>query len=134
MLIISDDDASVLEVARGISAAVAPPSLEGYSVSARKADAFYGTDMLPAHAFFIGCGSPSPLSFRYVEELLARVNLAGRPCGVFATTPKALDYLRGLVAPCEAVAGKPLLAKGGAIGEASLREWAKSVLEKGGER
>ena len=129
ILIVADDDARSQGMAQCIAAVVKPPMFEGCSVSVMKADAFYGTDILPAHAFFIGCVAPSPPSFTYIEMLFERINLAGRPCGVFSCAPKALRYLSGLVGASEASMGKPLLAKSGAADEAKLREWVRRILE-----
>lgn len=134
ILIVTDDEASSQSMAQRIAAVIAPPSLEGYSVSVMKADTFYGTDILPAHAFFLGCGSPSPLSFTYIEILFERINLAGRSCGVFSSSFKALRYLSGLMRPSEVSVGKPMLAKGGAADEAKLREWVKGIIGRSEKR
>ena len=134
ILIVTDDEISTQELARDIAAVIESPSFDGYSVSVMKSDTFYGTDILPIHAFFLGCGLRSPPSFTYVEILFERINLAGRSCGVFSPNSKALRYLSGVVHTCEASVGKPLLAKNGKIDDAKLREWVKNVLEAGERR
>jgi len=134
VLIVTDDDTFTQDLAEKITAIIMPPSFDGYSASVMKSDTFYGTDILPAHAFFLGCGTPSPSSFTYIEILLDRINLAGRPCGVFSSNPKALRYLSGIVRTSEASVGKPLLAKNGKVDDAKLREWVKNVLGAGGKK
>jgi len=129
ILIVADSEESTQKLATGIAAIIVPPSFDDYSVSILKSDTFYGTDILPVHAFFIGCDLPSPLSFTYVEILFERINLAGRPCGIFSSNPKALRYLSRLMYDSEASVGKPLLAKNGGIDQTKLGEWVKSIIE-----
>ncbi|MCL2191162.1 MAG: hypothetical protein FWB79_04160 [Treponema sp.] len=129
ILIVTDDEEATHDLAAGIASV---PLFEGCSVSVLKSDGFYGTDILPAHAFFLGCGSPSPLSFTYIEILLGRINLAGRACGIFSSNPKALRYLSGVVRDSGAFVGKPLLAKNGVVDGPKLGEWVKTVLKAGG--
>jgi len=121
-------------MAKSIADIIASPLFDGYSVSVIKSETFYGTDILPSYAFFIGCETPSPLTFTYVEILFERINLAGRPCGVFSSNAKALRYLSGMVSTSEASLGKPMLAKNGEVDDAKLREWLKGILENGEKR
>jgi len=129
VLIIADDEASIQGLAQRIASIITPPSFDGYSVSVLKSDTFYGTDILPVHAFFLGCGLPSPSTFTYIEMLFKRINLAGRSCGVFSSNSRALRYLSSTVKVSEAFVGKPLLAKNGKVDDAKLLEWAKNTLE-----
>jgi len=134
ILIVTDDEIPTQNLAKGIASVMESPSFEGCSVSIMKSDTFYGTDILPAHAFFLGCGVSSPPSFTYIEILFERINLAGRPCGVFSSNSKALRYLSGIVRTSEASIGKPLLAKNGKVDDVKLREWVKNIIESGGKR
>lgn len=131
ILIVADDGLPTQELAQSIASVIVPPEFSGYSVSILKSDVFYGTDILPAHVFFLGCETPSPPSFSYIEILFDRINLAGRPCGVFSSGSKAIRYLSGLVRGSEASLGKPLLAKNGKMDEARLRAWVRNILAKG---
>jgi len=129
ILIVADDEASTQELAQKIAFIITPPAFDSYSVSVLKSDTFYGTDILPVHAFFLGCGLPSPSTFAYIEMLFGRINLARRACGVFSSNPRALKYLSNIVRVSEASVGKPLLAKNGKVDDARLREWVKNTLE-----
>jgi len=129
ILIVADDETSTQELAQKIAFIITPPVFDGYSVSVLKSDTFYGTDILPIHAFFLGCGLPSPSTFTYIEMLFGRINLAGRACGVFSSNSRALKYLSNIVRASEAPVGKPLLAKNGRVDDAKLREWVKNTLE-----
>ena len=131
ILILTDGKESPQGIADRIAASGA---LDGCSVATLKADAFYGTDILPAGAFFLGCEAPSPLSFTYIETLFERINLSGRRCGVFSASPKALRYLSGILRDCGASQARPFLAKGGKPDDARLRDWVKSVLGGGKKR
>jgi len=133
ILIVADDEASTQGLAKKIASIIVPPLFDGYSVSVLKSDTFYGTDILPVHAFFFGCGLPSPSTFTYIEMLFKRINLAGRQCGFFSSSPKALKYLSNTVRVSEAYMGKPLLAKGGKIDDTKLLEWVKKTLEPKGQ-
>ena len=131
ILIVTDEEESTQNLAMGIASIIIPPSFDAYSVSVLKSDVFYGTDILPAYAFFLGCGSPSPLSFTYIEILFERINLAGRPCGIFSSNSKTLKYLSRLMRDSQASVGKPLLAKNGEIDGAKLGGWVKSITNLG---
>ena len=124
VLILTDGHAEVVEMARGIAAA-----LKGNNVSIKYASEFKGTDLLPAETFFLGCEKPEPYSFAYLDDLLKHINLAGRPCGVFTSgSKKTAKYLAGLVKNCEAALNpEPLLAGSGT----DVAGWAKSLLTRG---
>jgi len=128
ILIVVDSEESTQKLATAIASVIIPPSFDDHSVSILKSETFYGTDILPAHAFFLGCGLPSPLSFTYIEVLFERINLAGRPCGIFSSNAKALRYLSRMMRDSEASVGKPLLVKSD-IDEGKLGEWVASVLK-----
>jgi hypothetical protein len=123
VLIVTDGADSTQKIAEVISAA-----LVGHRVVVRPAESFTGTDLLPAHVFFLGCEKPNLPSFAYLAELLAHINLAGRPCGVFSANSKALKYLSGLVKDSEAAIGETLLARDGAVKAGVVKKWLKGIL------
>jgi len=129
ILIVTDGDAATREIAKGIASVIVPPSFASCSVSIVEADAFDGTDILPARVFFLGCAMPSPPSFAFMETLLERINLAGRSCGIFSARADALNYLSGILRSSEVLVGKPLLVKDGKTDSANMREWVKNILE-----
>jgi hypothetical protein len=120
VLIVTDGAASTMKAAEQIAAA-----LTGSQVVIRAASEFAGTDILPAEVFFLGCETPKPPSFAYLEELLRHINLAGRSCGVFSpNSEKAAKYLAGLVKDCEAAPGEAFVSPDGT----GLKKWVKSIL------
>ena len=120
-----------MRLAETVTGTVNGDAFPGYSAALIPADDFTGTDILPVHAFFLGCGEPEPPSFYYIEELMYHINLAGRFCGVFSGNAKAVKYLSALVRPCEAAAGKPLYAKNGLITSDEMLKWIQSILKLG---
>jgi hypothetical protein len=122
-LIITDGADSTTQTAKAISAV-----LEGCKTVVRSAEAFAGTDLLPARIFMLGCEKPNPPSFAYLEELLGHINLAGRRCGVFSADRKALKYLSGLVRDSEASMSEPLLTEDGTVKPAVLKKWFESIV------
>ncbi|MCL2609122.1 MAG: hypothetical protein FWD94_04370, partial [Treponema sp.] len=104
VLIVTDGRDSTDDIAGEIARIV------GRTASTVGAGTFGGADLLPAGVFFLGCAEPSPRAFGYLEILFAHIGLAGRSCGVFSRDAGALDYLRELVRPSEAMAGRPFLA------------------------
>ena len=123
VLIITDESSGTAEMATGIAAA-----LKGNIVAIKGVSEFNGNDILPAEAFFLGCGKPKPDSFAYIEALFLHINLVGRPCGVFSPGCKrTAKYLAGLIRGSEAVLNpNPLL--GPSKGE--LKAWSQSVISK----
>ena len=121
-LIVTDGTETVGKVAEELSAA-----LSGYQTSIRPAESFEGTDLLPAHIFFLGCEKQNPSSFAYLDQMLQHINLAGRPCGVFSTDKKALKYLSDLIKACGASAGEPLLIKDISTASAEVKKWLATV-------
>ena len=123
VLIVTDGTDSIKTIADSIASC-----LTGNNVKICPAESFKGTDLLPAHVFFLGCTNPVPESYQYLSELLAHINLSGRRCGVFSDSAKALKYLSGLVKSSEAVQGEPLLAGDGTIKQAEIKKWLKGIL------
>ena len=123
VLIVIDGADTVKKASDAISAA-----LEEYHVVVRPAESFVGTDLLPAHAFFLGCGMPKPASFAYIAEMLSHINLSGRPCGVFSQNKAALNYLSNLVKDSGAAKGKPLLIKDEAADSILIKKWVREIL------
>ena len=104
VLIVTDDNESIDQIARSIQNALA-----SFKVKVCRAEKFVGTDLLPVETFFLGCDKPAPESFAYLEDMLARINLSSRKCGIFSTNAESLEYLRGLVKDCEVSLGEPFL-------------------------
>jgi hypothetical protein len=124
VLIVIDGTDAVKRVSDEVSAA-----LDGYQAVVRTAESFAGTDLLPAHAFLLGCGTAKPASFSYIAELLSHINLSGRPCGVFSPDKKALHYLSGLVKDSGAVEGEPLLLEGEGADASQIQDWVQKILQ-----
>ena len=122
-MIVTDGTDSIQAIAKSITGA-----LIGYKVEIRAGESFVGTDLLEAQIFFVGCEKPNPASFAYLSQMLAHINLAGRPCGVFSTNGNALKYLSGIVKDSDAALGEPLLAGDGDIKPAVLKKWLKGIL------
>ena len=95
-LIVTDGTESTAKTAESIAGA-----LKGYRVYSLAAKDFKGTHILPADVCFFGTEKPNPPSFSYLSTLLAHINLARRPCGIFSASAEALEYLRGLVGDSE---------------------------------
>jgi len=122
VLIITDSDASLDLTAQSIKSC-----LQDYAVKICHAEDFAGTDLLPAQIFFIGCNSPKPPSFSYLEEMLSHINLVSRKCGIFSSDKKSLKYLSGILKDCEAELGEPLLINGG-TDKNTIENWLKGVI------
>ena len=116
-------------LAEEISALFNNNAFPGYTVLTVEAEKFTGDMLLPAHAFFIGCESPKPDAFIYLEDLFEHICLAGRPCGIFSTNAKALKYLSGLIRPSEASLGIPFLAQNETHGNGALKKWVQGILK-----
>ena len=121
-LIVIDGSDGVKKAAESLSAA-----LKGCNAKICNAETFQGTDLLPAHVFFIGCDKPAPPSFTYLDEMLQHINLSGRSCGVFSTDNKALNYLTKLVLACGASQAEPLLIKDISAISTEIRNWVKTI-------
>jgi hypothetical protein len=121
-LIVTDGTKPIRQMAERIAAA-----LTGFNVILREASNFAGTDILPADICFFGSASPRPASFVYLEELLRHINLAGRPCGIFAPgSEEAAGYLAGMVHDSElALNPEPLLEI------RAVPQWVVKFIEQG---
>jgi hypothetical protein len=120
-LIVTDSDVSLEPTAQSIK-----NCLKDLTVKICSADEFAGTDLLPAQIFFLGCASPKPDSFSYLEEMLSHVNLVSRKCGIFSVNKESLEYLAGILKDCEADLGEPLLISGG-TDKSAIEKWLKGV-------
>jgi len=127
VLIITDGADSIQQMAENIAAIIEGDS--AYSVKTMDAESFAGNDLLPCCAFFLGCESPKPSSFSYLETLFQHINMVGRPCGLFSSNDQAVKYLSSLVTDSEAVTGSPLLAKDNAIDRDALHNWVQGNLK-----
>ena len=113
VLIITDGSDKIIKTAEEIAKTLKKAVV-------RDASVFAGTDLLPADVVFIGCGEPSPSSFSYLYEMLQHINLAGRKCGLFSTSKKALKYLCKMVKSSGIeVAAEPLLIEN----SMNIRKW-----------
>jgi len=88
---------------------------------------FKGNELLPADLFFIGCETPSPSSFSWIEDFFSHINLASRKCGVFSVKTKTLNYLRGILKDSEADIAEPFLAENGIAKKADVKKWIKQI-------
>jgi len=121
-LIVIDGTDAIRKVAEELSAA-----LKGYKTTIIPAVSFTGTDLLPAHTFFLGCEKPEPASFAYLDKMLQHINLSGRSCGIFSTDSKALKYLSCLIEASGVQTGKPLLIKDTSAVSADIKKWVKTI-------
>jgi len=76
----------------------------------------------------MGCQTPNPASFVYIEDLFRHINLAGRPCGVFSSNTKAARYLSSLVRASEAALGVLFVQKNGQVRKKEMSDWIKSIM------
>jgi hypothetical protein len=123
VLILTDDAGSTRDLAGRLAA-----EMRGFTVRVLTASNFTGRDILPADYCFFGCVQPHPPEFAYLEELLAHINLAGRPCGVFSPdSAEALRYLTDLAGPSElALNPEPLLGSS----PDKFQQWAAGILNQ----
>lgn len=128
ILIVTDNTPIIKTIAENIASVFSGAKLENWSAKIISAEKFCPTQLLPAHAFLLGCEKPEPADFTGVKELFKHINLAGRPCGVFSSQASAIKYLSTLVRDSDAVMGSPLVAKNGVAGKQELRKWVKGVL------
>ena len=118
-LIITDGTELIDSIAHSVKSAFSG------TVKISHAQALDGTDLLASDTFFIGCEKTDISSFDYLKEMLAHINFAGRHCGIFSSSKKALKNLSVLLKDCEAVVGEPLL-----IAEAdakAVKNWLKKL-------
>ena len=131
ILIITDDSDETGNTAKKIASSIdklldkLPDGLNGSKVLVKAASGFVGTDLLPANIIFIGCEEPSPPCFSYFEEMLQHINLAGRSCGIFSSSKKAVQYLSKLVKDSDiSIKAEPLLVDN----SSDISEWAARVI------
>jgi hypothetical protein len=120
VVIVTDDVLSTRNIAEQIVAA-----LEGSCrVISLVAPDFKGNEILPADVIFLGCMNPNPPAFAYLEELFRHINLAGKPCGIFSGSGKAVPYLKNLIHDSELVPAKPFTGAAGT----ELQKWIKGIV------
>jgi hypothetical protein len=129
LLILIDNTAVTKTIAENIASVIGSAKLENWKAKIVNAESFSPTQLLPAHAFLLGCEKPEPPDFTGVKELFKHINLAGRPCGVFSSKTTTIKYLSTLVRDSEALIGSPFVAKNGVAGKQELRKWLKGVLD-----
>ena len=129
ILVISDSSTPIRKLAEEISALFNNNAFSGCSVLTVEAEKFTGDMLLPSHVFFIGCESPKPSSFTYIEDLFEHICLAGRPCGIFSSNDKALKYLSGLLRPSEVSWETPLLIQNEPHDNDTLKKWVQGILK-----
>jgi len=122
VLIITDSGESLELTAQSIKNCI-----QDSAVKICTAKDFNGTDLLPAQIFFLGCTSPNPESFSYLEEMLSHINLVSRKCGIFSSDKKSLEYLGNILKDCEAEIGEPLLINGGTDIN-KIENWIKGII------
>ena len=124
VLIVTDENDSINQIAQ-----ILKSTLEAcnYDVQICCANDFEGTDLLRSSAFFMGCNTPNPDSFSYIQEILDHINLASRRCGIFSVNEEALKYLRDILNDSEAVC-KELLFVNEKTDEPAVEKWAKEIL------
>lgn len=112
----------------GDTAALISKSLSGVRCLVRIAAEFNPVDLLPADAYFFGCETDRPASFKEVERVLKGINLAGKPCGLFSvSSKKAIDYLRSIVADSELrLHPVPFFS----VGQEKIGTWAAAALNQ----
>ena len=128
ILVITDGTDSIKNIADGIVFSFLNSSLKSYCVSIVDAKGFSVTDLLPSYAFFIGCQTPNPASFVYIEDLFRHISLAGRPCGIFSSNTKAAKYLSSLVRTSEAAHGMPFIQRNGQVRKKKLSAWVDRII------
>ena len=121
-LIVIEETEAIRKVAEVLSAA-----LDGYKTIVRPVESFAGTDLLPVNVFFLGCQTPEPPSFSYLNQMLQHINLSGRFCGVFSPDSKALKYLSRLIEASGTTAGKPLLISDASSVSADIQQWIQTI-------
>ena len=128
IIIIIDDAEYSQNMAKTIAGIIETFPEKGYDVSIAAAEKFSATDLLPAKIFFVGCETPKPASFSYIDELMEHINFAGRSCGVFSSDDKAIEYLAAMISNTGAsVAVMPAKEE---KTEAKLKAWIQSVIER----
>jgi len=120
-LIITDGANSTREIADAMALALAPP----WKSVVMAAENFDVTQLLAADACFLGAESPNPPSFSQLCDVLAHINLAGKPWGVFSSSKEAAGSVCGILRDSEAALCPDIF-----LGEENVKAWIKKVLAK----
>ena len=123
-LIITDGTKSIHSIAQVISGL-----MTGFKVDICSSQNFDGKSLLPVDTFFIGCESPSPVSFTFLKEMLSHINLASRKCGIFSNNDESIKYLRDITNDCEADIEELLLLTKSELNESFIKNWLSGVLK-----
>jgi hypothetical protein len=118
-LIVTDGAESTAKMAKAIAG-----ELKNYKVIVAAAGDFEGTQLLAAGLCFFGAAQPEPTDLSYLHAMLQHINLAGRPCAIFAGSQKAADYLRAMLHDAE-----PALYSEPCVGDDDVRAWVKKVID-----
>jgi len=122
ILVVHDGTADLEKVAAELKKQCA-----GALVIIRSGVDFTATDLLPADAFFFGCASSKPASFAELERVLKGINLAGKPCGLFALEGgKPIMYLQSIVKDAD-LAVNPATRVSSSV--ENLGAWVSETLE-----
>ena len=125
-LIIYDGSESLQSLALNIKESLNSVS-SGIKTTICQAKDFKGNELLPADIFFIGCETPSPSSFSWLEDFFSHINLASRKCGIFSVKTKTINYLRALLKDSEVDVAEPLLAENGEVKKSDIKKWVKLI-------
>jgi len=120
-LIVTDGADTTRKIAETIALALDSP----WKAVVVPAEQFEVTQLLAAAACFFGAESPTPSSFSPLGKVLAHINLAGRPCGVFSSSKEAADYLCEILHDSEAA-----LCPDSYLCEGDVKTWLKRVLTR----
>jgi len=131
-LIIYDGSESLQSLALNIKESLNSVS-SGIKTTICQAKDFKGNELLPADIFFIGCETPSPSSFSWLEDFFSHINLASRKCGIFSVKTKTVNYLRNILKNSEADIAEPFIAENGEVKKAGIKKWLKLFLGKAGK-
>jgi hypothetical protein len=118
VLIVTDGTESTGKTAEAIAS-----HLVNHKVISVKGADFQGTHLLSASICFFGAENPNPPSFSYLHKVLAHINLAGRPCGIFSGSQKTADYLCAMVHDSELA-----LYSDSFLGNGDIKAWTEKVL------
>jgi len=118
-LIVTDGAESTRKVAETIALTL-PPQWKAVVMPAENFDV---TQLLAAAACFLGAESPNPPCFSKLCKVLAHINLAGRPWGVFSSLKETADYLCEILQDSEAALCPDVF-----LGEGEVKTWIEKVL------
>jgi len=127
-LIITDGSESIQSIALLIKESLKNEN-SGIKPVICPASDFKGNELLPAEVFFIGCETPSPSSFSWIEDFFSHINLASRKCGIFSVKTKTVNYLRGILKDSEAGIAEPFLAENGNAKKTDIKKWIKQIIK-----